>query len=321
MESQPASQPVREDRVMSNSLSPSSTLSPFFATPLSCVGRITLALVTYLGGLGVLFAAAAKAGWRRPEVGPGMWALVSTDLAWMFGMGLPLVGLVHVALGSFLAMQSYYGGTFAEGTGAVVGVGLFRNVAAMMSGLTLAGLIAARVTPGLRARLREEHPPPPAQFRPSPVSAAKTSTMDCLPNIIASERLVASLVIAATTAGPVLALWATLVGTLVGWQVAEGLMGVSTHTYFAMFWEMLWPQDVFSLIGKGMAFGLFSALLACLEGSRGTPSDSFSEVSRAACRAACFSGLAILIINSGCFLVFYHAGPAFGPTLLTPPAS
>ena len=39
----------------------------------------------------------------------------------------------------------------------------------------------------------------------------------------------------------------------------------------------------------------------------------------AACRAACFSTLAMLVLNSGWFLLAYHAGPAFGPTLLAPP--
>ena len=30
--------------------------------------------------------------------------------------------------------------------------------------------------------------------------------------------------------------------------------------------------------------------------------------------------VAILVFNSGWFLLVYHAGPAFGPTLLAPPA-
>ena len=32
-------------------------------------------------------------------------------------MGLPMVGLVHVGLGSFLAMQAYFGATFMDGIG------------------------------------------------------------------------------------------------------------------------------------------------------------------------------------------------------------
>jgi phospholipid/cholesterol/gamma-HCH transport system permease protein len=271
--------------------------SPAFTRPLGQVGRTVLSALAYVGGLGLLLASASRAAVGRRAAGPGLRRLLCDELSWMLGMGLPLVALVHVGLGSFLAMQSYYGGTFVEGTGAVVGVGLFRNIAALMSGLTLAGLVAARVTADLRAR-------------------SLGSGVELWP-----ERRVAGLVLAAGVAGPVLAIWGAGVGTLVGWQVAEGLMGVSTHSFFMMFWEMLWAVDVVGLATKGLAYGLVTGLLACHEGLRGTPDDGLAEVSYAACRAACFSAVAILAINSGWFLVVYHAGPAFGPTLLTPPAS
>ena len=70
------------------------------------------------------------------------------QLFWMLITGIPLVGIVHIAMGSFLSLQAYYGSTFVDGTGAVVGVGLLRNLGAMMSGLTFAGILAARMVPG-----------------------------------------------------------------------------------------------------------------------------------------------------------------------------
>ena len=54
-------------------------------------------------------------------------------------MGFPLVGLVHIAMGSFLSLQAYYGSTFVDGTGAVVGVGLLRNLGGIMTGHDLLG--------------------------------------------------------------------------------------------------------------------------------------------------------------------------------------
>ena len=68
----------------------------------------------------------------------------------MLALGLPLVGLVHVAMGSFLSMQAYYGSTFIDGTGAVVGVGLLRNLGGLMTGMILAAILAARMIPELR---------------------------------------------------------------------------------------------------------------------------------------------------------------------------
>ena len=59
------------------------------------------------------------------------------QLSWMLAFGFPLVGLVHIAMGSFLSMQAYYGSTFIDGTGAVVGVGLLRNLGGLMSGMIL----------------------------------------------------------------------------------------------------------------------------------------------------------------------------------------
>ncbi len=68
-----------------------------------------------------------------------------------------------------------------------------------------------------------------------------------------------------------------------------------------------------------MIFGLLAGLFACHEGLRPSQGRGSSGTSLAACRAACFAGVAILTVNSSWFLLFYHAGPAFGPTLLSPP--
>ena len=81
---------------------------------------------------------------------PGFLKTLMHQLFWMLVTGLPLVGLVHIAIGSFLSLQAYYGSTFVDGTGAVVGVGLLRNLGGMMTGLTFAGILAARMIPELR---------------------------------------------------------------------------------------------------------------------------------------------------------------------------
>ena len=89
-----------------------------------------------------------------------------------------------------------------------------------------------------------------------------------------------------------------------------------------MFLEMLWVRDIVGLVVKGAAFGFVAALLACHEGlSRPAEADrpaDLEAIGSAACRAACLAGLAILVFNGGWFLLVYHAGPAFGPTVLTP---
>ena len=277
--------------------SPSITI----VSPLAWIGRAVLGALAYLGALAVLLGSAVDGARNVGVTSRTFRAMVLDDLAWMFAMGLPLVALVHVGMGSFLCMQSYFGGTFVDGAGAVVGVGLIRNLAPMMACYTLAGIMAAYVTPDLRARAHPAEPGEPHSF----------------------QRLVAARLVAAGMAGPVFSIWGAAVGTLVGWQVGQTLMGVSTHSFLIMFREMLWMRDVVGLVVKGAGFALVATLFACHEGLWRTDTDgeSATPITAAACRAACLSWLAILVLNSGWFILVYHAGPAFGPTLLAPPAS
>jgi phospholipid/cholesterol/gamma-HCH transport system permease protein len=87
-----------------------------------------------------------------------------------------------------------------------------------------------------------------------------------------------------------------------------------------MMWEMLWFRDVTGVVIKGAVYGLLTGLIACHEGlrGRGTPETNPDVVSTAAFRAVVLAAVAIMVVNSGWFLLLYHAGPAFGPTLLAP---
>lgn len=295
--------------------SPSLTALPL-AAPLGWVGRQAIAGLSYFGGLAGLLASAARSTFRPAD--EPFRRSVSAQLAWMLALGAPLVALVHVGLGSFLSMQSYFGGTFVEGTGAVVGVGLLRNMAPLMACLTLAGLVAARVTPELRAARRLSNAP--GDDRPGFLerTAAGTRPVAATAPRPSGHRAVAARLFAAALAGPLLSLWGALVGTAVGFKVSQTLLGVSPHTFFQMFWEMIWLRDVVGVFVKGLAFGLFAGLFACHEGLSPSGGDDLGAVSSAACRAACFAGVAILAVNSGWFVLVYHAGPVFGPTLLAP---
>src|SRR5689334_20771288 len=89
--------------------------------------------IAYLGGLGLLAASAFRAlVWPVGEP-PGLIGSVARQGDWIFGRGLVLVALLHVSFGSFLAMQAYFGATFNEAVGPVVGLGLIRNVAPILT--------------------------------------------------------------------------------------------------------------------------------------------------------------------------------------------
>ena len=127
--------------------------------PVGLVGRLVLNGPAYLGGVTLLSIEALGAvirPFRRHSVElPGFWKTLMHQLFWMLLFGFPLVGLVHIAMGSFLSLQAYYGSTFVDGTGAVVGVGLLRNLGGLMTGLIFSAIMAVRMIPELRILARQ----------------------------------------------------------------------------------------------------------------------------------------------------------------------
>jgi phospholipid/cholesterol/gamma-HCH transport system permease protein len=309
------------------------------------VGRSAVESLGYVGGVTILLLRVTGTvlwPWksRREEGAPGFTRCLLHQLFWMLYMGIPMVGLAHIAVGSFLSLQAYYGSTFVDGTGAVVGVGLLRNLGGIMSGMIFAGILAARMIPELRMinrhASREEAEPEPAPgssaSRRGSRVASDREPAPALPFSV--NRLAAPRVAAAAIAGILLSLWGITVGTVVGWKASESLMGLSTEMFFMMMLKMMWFRDVTSLIAKGVLFGALPAAICCFEGLCDTPSaddrptdDRQIHASHGLAppcsvpvfRAACLSMVAILIMNSSWFMLVYHAVPFYGPTLLPQP--
>ncbi|WP_435017488.1 MlaE family ABC transporter permease [Tundrisphaera sp. TA3] len=261
---------------------PVSAIRPL--TPAASLLAAPVGVIRYLGVLGLLGVDALSAA--RPS--PSFLRETGRHFEGLLAMGLPLVAVVHVGMGSFLAMQAYFGATFLDGIGPVVGVGLVRNLAPLLAALTLGGIVTARYAADLRG-IRDADGFDPARE--------------------ASGRI-----LAAALVGPVLAVWGAGVGIAVGFLVAHKMMGVTVPQFFDLFSEMLWIRDVFGLVGKGAVFALVSAWIACHEGLH-----DHGPIATSVCRAACLAALGVLVLNGGSFLLLYHAGPAFGPTVLTPP--
>ncbi len=289
--------------------------------PFAFVGGAVLDVIHYLGGFGLLGVSALRSVVRPRGDAPPLAPAVARHLDRIFRFGLPLVALVHVGLGSFLAMQAYFGATFLDGIGPVVGVGLVRNVGPLMAAMVLAGLLAALYTSELRGPDRDALDRDPTWLPDRDVLEHEAETPPRPP--VEPARLAASRMIAATLAGPVLGVWGALVGIAVGYSVAAGLLNVRGAAFWDMFFQMLWARDVSGVVLKGMLYGLLVSWFACYEGLRHGegPAANRLDTPGIALRAACLGSCAVLLGNSSWFLLFYHAGPAFGPTLLTPPTS
>jgi phospholipid/cholesterol/gamma-HCH transport system permease protein len=303
-------------------------------TALGYAGGVT---ILALGAAGSLLRPALR---RESQVAaPPFARTLINQLVWMLGMGIPIVGLVHVAMGSFLSLQAYYGSTFVEGTGAVVGVGLLRNLGGLMTGMAFAGIVAARMIPELRILARryawsERHPDARGSTTRQDFVAAAGGPDDGL-LAIAPAPMAAPRIAAAGFACLLLSQWGVTVGTIVGWLASQSLMGISTETFFMMMLKMMWFRDVTGLVAKGIMFGALSGAICCYEGlgagllddgPGGAGSGSADPAHGAAppwtmpvFRAVCLSCLGILILNSSWFMLVYHAVPFYGPTLLAPP--
>jgi phospholipid/cholesterol/gamma-HCH transport system permease protein len=296
--------------------------TPRLLAPVAWVGRCVIASASYVGGVVLLAGSAAGAIlWANPartEFSEGFRRTVVRQLAWMLAYGIPLVALVHIAMGSFLSLQAYYGSTFVDGTGAVVGVGLLRNLGGLMTGMVLSGILAARMIPELFRLARGT-----ADVSPPARRGAGAS--------VRLGPLAAPRIAAAALACVVLSQWGIAVGTLVGWQASESMMGLPTETFFLMMVRMVWFRDVVGLIVKGLIFGALAASICCFEAFReaARPSevDAGDVPTHAAgmplatpiLRATCLGIVAILIVNMSWFMLVYHAVPFYGPTLLKPP--
>ncbi len=243
---------------------------PIWLAPAGWVGGIVIGSLAYLGGVAILLLSAATSlvSLRRDEDLPGFWAVMKSELGWLLLMGMPLVGLVHVGIGSSLSMQAYFGSTFVDGTGAVVGVGLLRNVASLATGMALAGLIAYRMIPiRLGDRSDPARGPGPLQRDPADFRQLGEAGSDALPRRHAGRRAAPRLA-AAAVAIVMLSLWGFVVGTFIGWRAAGTMMGLSSNMFFLMFYRMIWFRDAIGLIVKGLLFGLLGAAISCHEGLR-----------------------------------------------------
>lgn len=268
-------------------------------------------MLAYAGGLPIVAGDALRALARPGPGSPNLRKTVARRLEEILGLGVPIIILVHVPLGSFLAMQAFFSATFTEAVGAVVGVGLLRNLATMMTGLTLAGLLAARYVPELRDR-------PAVGLDDTPESVPDRDVRRGLATDPRGQddpgRLALSRILAATIAGPILSLIGAAVGSGIGILIAKGLLHVEPAIFVGKFLEMLRPVDVLGLVVKGTLFAAVAAVAACAEGLRKTGPDAL-PLPAAVCRAACVAMFGILFLNGSWFTLAYKAGNPFGPMI------
>ncbi len=283
-----------------------------FCPPLILGGvQRVLGIIGYLGGLILLLIDAfGSAIWprnRKPRLGPALMRRLDE----LFRVGFPLVGLLHVGFGSFLSMQAYYGATFSAANGAVVGLGLLRNVAPMLTGFCMAAVLSVRIAGELGGQIAPGLDDDPENVPDRDVVLGRQPDGRSAPDV---NRLVLVRLLSSMIAGPILVLWGAGVGTMIGALVSMSMLGVPMALYFGMIQEMIRIPDAVGVVVKGMSYGGLAALIACYEALRVRPIPRpGSHQAPPAFRSMLLTAFLILSFNFTWFSLVYLAGSPFGP--------
>jgi phospholipid/cholesterol/gamma-HCH transport system permease protein len=235
-------------------------------------------------------------------------------MVWLIVWGTPLVVLVHVGQGSFLALQAFHGAIFLDAVGPVVGVGLFRNVGSQLTGLVVCGLMSIHTVAELRLN------------RSKADRIARVADRDALRGLNAQEspfepdpsRLAFARVFGAMLASPILGFIGCVAGLISGLSVSRSILDVPTIWFLYNFMEMLWARDLVGILVKGVAFGGAAGLIAAHEGLR-RPEGATDDLGVSVWRSTCLGIAAILLLNAAWFTFMFLGGAPFGRTVLEPP--
>ena len=186
----------------------------------------------------------------------GRSALRWSDLAWQLEQtgprSVPIVALVCGLVGVILA---YMGAAQLQLFGAqsyiadLVSVGVVREIAALMTGVILAGRIGAAFAAQLGSMQANEE-----------IDALRTLGIDPVDHLVL-PRLLAMLLVA-----PLLTAMAALVGLCAGWAVAALVFGIPPLEYLTRSQQAVTATHLGIGLFKGTVYAMLVALAGCRQG-------------------------------------------------------
>ena len=186
----------------------------------------------------------------------GRSALRWSDLAWQLEQtgprSVPIVALVCGLVGVILA---YMGAAQLQLFGAqsyiadLVSVGVVREIAALMTGVILAGRVGAAFAAQLGSMQANEE-----------IDALRTLGIDPVDHLVL-PRLLAMLLVA-----PLLTAMAALVGLCAGWAVAVLVLGIPPLEYLTRSQQAVTATHLGIGLFKGTVYAMLVALAGCRQG-------------------------------------------------------
>lgn len=241
------------------------------------VGKISIALVSYLGELIQLFYESADA----IICGRARWKLVLAQI-WEVGYRSQSVVIVTGAFtGAVFTAQTFFQFSnlnMESAIGPVVSVSMCRELGPVLAGLMVAGRVGAAMSAELG-------------------TMKVTQQIDALRALAVSpiDYLVAPRVLAIFIAMPILVGECIFFGILSGYFVATQVLDVNTAYYLSNMSRFTQGDDIIMGLIKGFFFGIIIVIISCREGLQAK--DGAVGVGRATTEAVVIGSLAVLIVN------------------------
>ena len=222
--------------------------------------------------------------------------LRGADLAWQLDRTGPRsVAIVTLVCGLVGVILAYMGADQLRRFGAqtyiadLVSVGMVREIAALMTGVILAGRVGAAFAAQLASMQANDE-----------IDALRSLGIDPVDHLVL-PRLLALLL-----AAPLLTAMAALVGLLAGWVVAVTIFGVPAADYLARSLHALTPAHVLIGLFKGTVYAMLVALAGCRQGlAAGRSAEAVGQATTAAVVQAI---VWIVVVASVLTIVFQRLG-------------
>ena len=280
--------PVSGGGTMSTEAAPSSQSPP--VRLLGRVGRATLNGLGYTGGLAEMVAHTGFWVWRALTRRKRF--RYEAHFAQMMRVGvrsLPLVLLVLLFIGMILALQMAYvletlG--FKEWVGAVVGVGVFRELGPLLTAVVMSGFVGASIAAELGTMVVSEE-----------VMALETTGLNPVWYLV-MPRMIASIVMI-----PVVTIIGNYTAVFGGWLIGVLMLDIPSASYVDMVTSNLVLKDIWTGMVKSVVFAVVISCIACYEGLR--VRGGAEGVGRATTRAVVLSIAGIIVADCLMTALFY----------------
>jgi phospholipid/cholesterol/gamma-HCH transport system permease protein len=202
---------------------------------------------------------------------------------------LPIVTLISFLVGVIVA---FMGAVQLQKFGAaiyvadLVGIGVVREMGAMMTGIIVAGRTGAAFAAQIGTmKVTQE------------IDALETLGVSAL-EFLALPRIIALLLMM-----PMLCIYADVVGILGGASIGSGMLGLSPHLYLKETASAVTVVDLFGGLFKSATYGVLVAVAGCLRGLQ--CGNSASAVGDAA-TSAVVTGITSIVLACGLFSVIFN---------------